>query len=139
MGLVRAEIELINSSDISLYEGGIITEGKIRRMKIKALVDTGSVMMAVNETIKNQLGLKVRGRRLAQLADGSVKDLEIVGPVEIRFKDRSSITSAMVLPDDQEVLLGAIPMEEMDVLVHPFSEELIINPEHPNKAQLSLK
>lgn len=139
MGLVRAEIELINSSDISLFEGAIISEDKIRRMKVNALVDTGAAMMAVNENIKNQLGLKVRGHRMAQLADGSLKDMEIVGPIEIRFKDRFSVTNAMVLPDNQEVLLGAIPMEEMDVLVHPMKEELIINPEHPNKEQLSLK
>jgi hypothetical protein len=50
-----------------------------------------------------------------------------------------SITSAMVLPDNQKVLLGAIPMEEMDVLIHPASQELIVNPEHPFKAQMVLK
>ena len=106
---------------------------------VTALVDTDAVMLAINETIKNQLGLKSRGRRLAQLAYGTVRDVEVVGPVEIRFKDRFSTTNAMVLHGDQQVLLGAIPMEEMDVLVHPLKEELIINREHPNKPQLALK
>jgi len=139
MGLVRAKIELINTSDVSLYENKVIGENKIRRMKVTALVDTDAGMMTINENIKDQLGLKVRGKRFAQLADGTIKELEIAGPLEVRFKDRFSVTNAMVLPDNQEVLLGAIPMEEMDVLVHPLKEKLIINPEHPNGPQLSLK
>lgn len=139
MGLVRASIQLSNSSDISLFEGGFLKEPAIRRMEVDALVDTGSVMLAINETIKTQLGLKVRDRRTAQLADGTVRELEIVGPVEVRFENRMSITNAMVLPGNQEVLLGAIPMEEMDVLVHPSAQKLIVNPEHPNKPQMVLK
>jgi clan AA aspartic protease len=139
MRYVRAEIELINTSDVSLFENKIIPKSKIRSLKVKALVDTGAGMMTINENIKNQLGLKVRGKRLAQLADGTIKELEIAGPLEVRFKDRFSVTNAMVLPGNQEVLLGAIPMEEMDVLVHPLKEKLIVNPEHPNGPQLSLK
>ena len=96
-------------------------------------------MLAINQTIKNQLGLKVRDRRTAQLADGSVLELDVVGPLEVRFKDRFSITNAMVLPGNEEVLLGAIPMEEMDLLIHPSKEELIVNPEHPLKPQMTLK
>jgi clan AA aspartic protease len=139
MGLVRASIQLSNSSDISLSEGGFLKETEIRRMTVDALVDTGSIMLAINETIKTQLGLKVRDRRTAQLADGTVREMEIVGPVEVRFENRMSITNAMVLPGNQEVLLGAIPMEEMDVLVHPAMQKLIVNPEHPNKPQMVLK
>ena len=45
----------------------------------------------------------------------------------------------MVLPGNEEVLLGAIPMEEMDLLIHPSKEELIVNPEHPLKPQMTLK
>ena len=139
MGLVRASIQLTNLSDISFFEGGFIGESDIRRMTVSALVDTGSVMLAINETIKTQLGLKVRDRRTAQLADGTIRELEIVGPVEIRFENRMSVTHAMVLPGDQEVLLGAMPMEEMDVLVHPALQKLVVNPEHPNKPQMVLK
>ena len=139
MGLVKASIQLSNSSDISLSEGGFMQEQDIRRITVTALVDTGSIMLAINETIKTQLGLKVRDRRTAQLADGTIREMEIVGPVEVRFEKRMSITNAMVLPGDQEVLLGAIPMEEMDVLVHPASQKLIVNPEHPNKPQMVLK
>jgi clan AA aspartic protease len=139
MGLVHAELTLTNAGDISLFEGGYIAETEIRKVNCIALVDSGAIMMAINENLKIQLGLKVRDIRPAQLADGTVKDLEIVGPIEIRFKNRLSTTNAMVLPGNQEVLLGAIPMEEMDVLIHPSKQELIVNPEHPYKAQMVLK
>ncbi len=139
MGLIHANISLTNAGDISLFEGGFIKESDIRKVECVALVDSGAIMMAINENLKIQLGLKVRDVRPAQLADGTVKNLEVVGPIEVRFKNRLSTTNAMVLPGNQEVLLGAIPMEEMDVLIHPAKQELIVNPEHPFKAQIVLK
>lgn len=139
MGLVRAEIEIINSSDISFAEAGVIAETAIRKIKVMALADSGSVMMAINETVKTQLGLKTKDRRPSLLADGSIVELDVVGPIEIRFKNRNSTTNAIVLPGNEEVLLGAIPMEEMDVLIHPNKQELIVNPEHPLKPQMVLK
>ncbi|HRG91054.1 MAG TPA: hypothetical protein PLW44_18655 [Chitinophagales bacterium] len=122
MGFVRASLELINASDISNFEGGFIPETSIRKMHITALVESGFVMMSINETVKEQLGLKVRDRRKIELADGTVRELEVVGPIEVRFENRMSTVNAMVLPGNQEPLLGAIPMEEMDVLIHPNKE-----------------
>jgi hypothetical protein len=80
MGLVRAKIELVNTSDVSLFENKVIGKNKIRRVKMTALVNTGAGMMTINENIKDQLGLKVRGKRFTQLADGTVKELEIARP-----------------------------------------------------------
>ena len=139
MLVISNEYRARRDGDISLFEGGFIKESDIRKVECVALVDSGAIMMAINENLKIQLGLKVRDVRPAQLADGTVKNLEVVGPIEVRFKNRLSTTNAMVLPGNQEVLLGAIPMEEMDVLIHPAKQELIVNPEHPFKAQMVLK
>jgi hypothetical protein len=68
-----------------------------------------------------------------------VVEYDVVGPIEVRFKNRDTVCNALVLPGDSEPLLGAIPMEEMDVLIHPLRQELIVNPEHPNYAQLKMK
>ena len=62
-----------------------------------------------------------------------------LGPIEVKFKNRRCNVDAMVLPGDNEILLGAIPMEDMDVLIHPLKQELIVNPEHPYFAQMKLK
>lgn len=62
-----------------------------------------------------------------------------MGPVQVLFKNRKTICYALVLSGDNEPLLGSIPLEDMDVLIHPLREELIINPDHPYYAQMKLK
>lgn len=139
MGLVFAEIELINGADWVLFQEGLRTEKNIRRMPIRAMVDSGAYMLAINETIKAQLGLRVLEHRTAELADGRVIKLEVVGPVEVRFQNRQTTCRAMVLPGKADVLLGAIPMEDMDVLIDPRQQRLIVNPDHPNMPQMAMK
>jgi hypothetical protein len=102
-------------------------------------VDAGSYMLAINENIQEQLQLPVVEKRKAQMANGSIVECDVVAPVEIRFKNRRSSCSAMVLPGDAEPLPGAIPLEDMDVLMHPLRQELIVNPDHPYFAQMKMK
>ena len=66
-----------------------------------------------------------------QMADGTINEYEVAGPVELRFKNRRTAVNAMVLSGNNEVLLGAIPMEDMDVLIHPLRQELIVNSDPP--------
>ncbi len=139
MGLVYAEIELINGDDLALVRRNIIGEDEVKRMRVNALVDTGSYMLCINENIQEQLQLHVVEKRKAQMADGSIVECDVVAPVEIKFKNRRSSVSAMVLPGDSEPLLGAIPLEDMDVIIHPLRQELIVNPDHPYFAQMKLK
>ena len=139
MGLVYAEIELINGDDLALSRRNIIGEEEVKRMRVTALVDTGSYMLCINENIQEQLQLPVVETRKAQMANGNIVECEVVAPVEIKFKNRRSTQSAMVLPGDSEPLLGAIPLEDMDVLIHPLRQELIVNPDHPYFAQMKLK
>ncbi len=139
MGLVYADIELINAEDITLARNHIIGEEEIRRMSVSALVDTGSYMLCINESIQEQLKFPIAEKRTGQLADGSIVEYEVVSHVELRFKNRRTMCNAMVLPGDNEVLLGAIPLEDMDVLIHPQRQELIVNPDHPYFAQMKLK
>ena len=139
MGMTYAEIELINADDQALARRHMIGEEEIRSFHVNMLADTGSEYMCINETVKEQLGLFTLEKRKFQLANGSIDEYEIAGPIEIRFKNRRFLTEAVVLPGDNEMLLGAISMEGMDVLVHPSRHELIVNPEHPYVAQMRLK
>lgn len=139
MGLVYAEIELINGDDLALVRRHIIGEDEIKRMRVNALVDTGSYMLCINENIQEQLQLPIVEKRKAQMADGSIVECDVVAPVEIKFKNRRSSVNAMVFPGDSEPLLGAIPLEDMDVIIHPLRQELIVNPDHPYFAQMKLK
>lgn len=139
MGMVYADIELINGGDLVMAKRNIIGEDEVKRMHVNILVDTGAYYLCINETIQEQLDLAFIEKRKGQLADGSVVEYDVVGPVEIKFKNRRCNVDAMVLKGDNEPLLGAIPLEDMDVLIHPLRQELIVNPEHPYFAQMKLK
>ena len=131
MGMVYADIELMNGFDLQLAKHGKISGDEVRRMTVRMLVDSGCGTLAINGNIRTQLGLRTRQERTMQMADESVVTLDVVGPVEIRFENRRSILEAVVLPGDAEPLLGAIPMQDMDVLIDPHRHRLIVNPEHP--------
>ena len=139
MGLVHIEIELISGDDLVLSRRGYLPKEQIKRMKVTALVDRGAYMLAINETIQAQLDLPVVDKQVAELADGSQINLDVVGPVDVHFENRSTTVRAMVLPGDSEVLLGSIPMEDMDVLIDPKQQRLIVNPKHPYKPKKPLK
>jgi predicted aspartyl protease len=137
MGLTYANIQLQNGADIEDFRRGRIGEDEIQQLEVHSLVDTGSIMLAINQTIADSLGLSVVGHRTSQLADGTRLNLPVVGGIIVRYLDRWSLTNALLLPDDQEPLLGAIPMEEMDLYVHPGRNELLHV--HPDGPLMSLK
>jgi clan AA aspartic protease len=95
--------------------------------------------MCINESIQEQLQLPVIENRKGQLANGSIVEYDMVSPVEVKFKNRRCTTSAMVLTGDNEPLLGAIPMEDMDVVIIPQRQEMDVHPDHPYFAQMILK
>lgn len=139
MGLVYADIKLINGEDITLARRHIIGEEEIREMTLSMLVDTGAYNLCINEEIQAQLQFPVVEKRTGQTADGRLIECDVVSNVEVRFKNRATTCRAMVLPGDCEPLLGAIPLEDMDVLIHPRRQELIVNPDHPYISQMKLK
>jgi clan AA aspartic protease len=139
IGLIYADVELINGDDLALVRRHVIGEDEVRSIRVNILVDTGSYMLAINENIKEQLQLPVVEKRKAQTATGHIVECEVVAPVELKFKNRRTSCNAIVLPGDAEPLLGAIPLEDMDVLIHPLRQELIVNPDHPYFAQMKMK
>jgi clan AA aspartic protease len=139
MGLTYAEITLANGVDYGLSKSGRLPAEDVKQVKVKALVDSGVYMLVINENVKRQLDLPVYEKRTVVLADGSTADCDIVGPVDVFFKTRATSCRAIVFPGDCEVLLGAIPIEDMDVLIDLKNNELILPPDRPYVAQTIVK
>jgi clan AA aspartic protease len=139
MGLSYAELELANYDDVVAAKDGRIKPDQVRRMKVKCLADSGALMLAINEEIAAQLGLPQVEERLAEMADGSIQKFPVVGPIEVRFGNRRTFTTAMVLPKNSEPLLGTIPMEDMDLLIDPKTQQVIINPAMPYISKKPMK
>ena len=136
MGYVYADIQLTNEDDLAFKRRGWAAEAEIRRVRTKALVDSGAYDLIINEEIQNQLNLPVLGKRTIKVADESLLDVDIVGPVEVRFEDRATTVRALLLPDTEEVLLGAIPLEGLDVIIDPLRERLLVNPPETTNAKI---
>ena len=121
MGLVNARIQLKNprKPDLSPVE-------------IDALADTGSVHLCIPVHVQIQLELDEITKKEVTLADGSPKLVPYVGPIELHFKNRVGFAGAIVMGD--QALLGAIPMEDMDLIVIPKTRTIDVNPQSPNIA-----
>jgi clan AA aspartic protease len=126
MGRVRAKILLKNPR-----------KPELQPVELDALADTGAVHLCIPAHVQLQLGLEETTRKEATFADGSRSLVPYVGPVELHFKNRIGFAGALVLGD--EVLLGAIPMEDMDLVVIPKTRTLDVNPESPNVAMTVVK
>jgi clan AA aspartic protease len=139
MGMVFATIDLMSGEDVIQFRRGTLPEDRIRRVTVRALVDSGAVTLCINELIQQQLGLLKVDEQTVELADGSRQVLDVVGPVEMRFENRRASVDALVLPGTSEVLLGAIPLESMDVLIDAKNQRLVVNPASPYMAQAKVK
>jgi clan AA aspartic protease len=123
---------------ISVKQGNFPGEN-VRKMEVNALIDSGARTLTINEEIAKQLELEVQEQIEVVLADGSYRKCDYAGPVYIRFENRTACVRALVLPGADEILLGVIPLEEMDVIIDPLSEQLVVHPDRPHRAQMKVK
>ncbi|MEM9008683.1 MAG: retroviral-like aspartic protease family protein [Cyanobacteria bacterium P01_F01_bin.86] len=138
-GITYAEIELVRVADQVLVQEGYLAQDQIRRVQVTALVDSGSSMLVVPRSLANLLSLRELDKVQTELADGSIMQADVVGPVEVRFQNRKTVVGAVVVEAETEVLLGAVPMQGMDVMLGPKREQLLVNPDSPDQPRLLMK
>ena len=126
MGLINSKLLLRNPR---ISELGAI--------EVNALADSGALHLCIPEHVRIQLKLEAIDNKEVTLADGTKKLVQYVGPIELRFKNRVGFAGALVMGD--QVLLGAIPMEDMDLIVIPKTRSLDVNPDSPNVASSIVK
>jgi clan AA aspartic protease len=123
MGKVMEEITLTNVKDEARVEDGVLTNA--RQATVQAVVDTGASMLIISEELRQKLGLAVEGKRRTRFANGTAAECSLTEPVRIHWKDRFCNCSAVVIPGAEQILLGAIPLEDMDLLVDPLNQRLV--------------
>jgi clan AA aspartic protease len=125
MGMVHTEITLKNVEDMAIAKKGLIPDHEIRQTTINALVDTGAWTMVINEATREKLGLDAEDTTRSTLADGTRMRYKVSSPIEISWKDRRTICQAVIVPNAKENLFGAIPLEALDLMIHPGSQEVV--------------
>jgi clan AA aspartic protease len=126
MGIARAKIKLDNPKRADL-----------KFVEVDALVDTGLLFLCLPEEVRLQLQLQETSKKEVTTADGKRCLCPYVGPVRVQFENRECYVGAVILGD--EVLLGAVPMEDMDLVVIPSARKIVPNPLHPNFAAAPAK
>ena len=126
MGLVYSNITISNP-----------VLSQLAPIEVRCLADTGSTYLVLPQHIATQLQLVPLETREATTADGSSHTVPYAGPVKVNFLNRNCFVGALIMGD--EVLLGAVPMEDMDLIVHPKLLKLTVNPDSPNIARGHVK
>jgi clan AA aspartic protease len=104
----------------------------LQPVEVEALADSGAIFLCIPDPIANQLRLEESSKKEVPTADGRRQLCPYVGPIHIRFENRECYVGAVVLGD--QVLLGAVPMEDMDLIVIPSQRRVAVNPLNPNFA-----
>lgn len=115
MGLITTPITLRNPREPALaaFEG-------------EALVDTGTIDLCLPAEVADNLRLEVLERRTVVKADGQSHVVPYVGPVQVNWNGRGCYVGALVL--GHQVLLGALPMEDMNLIVYPAERVVRVSP-----------
>lgn len=119
MGIIRTVFEFSNPS-----------QPRLQPVQADALIDAGAVHRCLPEHLAIQWDLRELEKREVTLANGQRASVPYSGPVEIRFKKRRGFTGAMIMGDAP--LMGAIPLEDMDLVVIPTRQSVDVNPAGPN-------
>ena len=125
VGMVFDEVVLRNDWDVGAADRGLIKESEIRQLTVSVVVDTGAATLVINETVQQELGLRTMGRHESTLANGEKIGCMIAETVEGRWRRRFMTCQPWVVPGAKQILLGAIPLENMDLIVDPANQKLV--------------
>lgn len=137
MGEVRARIKITNAVDEELARLGKLAPDQVRTYVADALVDTGAVRTVIPPQVVQQLGLSIRGQRVAEYADGRKDMVGITGPIILEWNRRDTLEEALILGD--EVLIGQTVLDKLDLHVDCAGNRLIPNPAHPDQPVTKVK
>jgi len=138
MGRVTTPATIENVYDLYDHEKGRIGAEKVRRIEVEeALVDTGATMLSLPKSMIEQLGLRRYRDKTARTPTGMVT-FPCYGTVKLTIRDRDCRVDVSELDDDCPVIIGQIPLEDMDWVVDPKNQRLIGNPEHGGKWMMDM-
>lgn len=131
MGRFSVEVELENYVDVVEAECGHIPRQHVRRARISGVVDSGATRLVIPQAVALQLGLELSGTASVQYADGRKEVRSIARNIRLTYGGREGLFSAIVEPARDSILIGAIVMEELDLLIDCERQQLV--PRDPDR------
>ncbi len=130
MGRVLTEVIIENLGDLYAVKLGVLRPDQVRRVVVRdALADTGATILSLPTRLIRQLGLDKRGMKRVTTSQG-ICEADKYEAVQLTIQDRDCPVDVLEVPDTVPVLVGQIPLENLDLVVDPRGGKLIGNPEH---------
>ena len=130
MGRVLTEATIENLKDLWDAERGMLPPEKVRRITVPdALVDTGATLLSLPTRLIRELGLTARRTRKVISSTGTA-EATVYEAVRLTIQDRDCPVEAIEVPDEVPVLIGQIPLENLDLVVDLHARRLTGNPAH---------
>jgi predicted aspartyl protease len=125
MSRFAVDVELANNADLILVQLGMLPPDRVRRTTARGVVDTGATLMILPESVVQQLGLSPAGTMSVRYADDRVATRPKVGNIAVKLLGREEVFSGWVEPDRNDVLIGAVVLEVLDLLVDCKNQRLV--------------
>lgn len=138
MGKIMTKVKLTNQTDWNLALTGRLDPAQVRTVEVEALVDTGATMLALPADVCRTLGLVEEGVRNVRYADGRRRSVPWVGGVRVGILGRDMTCDALVQAEGTTPLIGQIPLEGLDLVVDPKSQDVSVNPASPDVPLMEL-
>lgn len=125
MGRFSVEIDLANDGDLVRASASLITPDQVRRERVRGVVDSGATRLVIPEAVARRLGLEMSGTTQVRYADGRLAVRPIARRISLSYGGRESVFNAIVEPGRESVLIGAIVMEDLDLLIDCTGQRLV--------------
>ena len=125
VGRFSVDIEVANNDDLALARRGLLPPDQVRRETIPGVVDSGAVRLVLPEAVVNRLGLPLGDPIPVRYADGRRDQRRQAKGVFAQLLGRDGTFTAIVEPNRDTALIGAIVLEDLDFLVDCAQQRLV--------------
>ena len=125
VGRFTVPFEVANNADRTLADRGHLPADEVRSAELAGWIDTGAAHLVLPEVVGRSLGLEPHGKMRVRFADGRSVLRDRVKNVHVTLAGRTGIFSAVLLPERVDPLIGAIVLEELDLLVDPLLNAVV--------------
>ena len=136
MGRILVEVDLANNQDVQLHRAKAIPADEVRRLKLPAYIDTGANYLVLPTAAADFLGLLRVGDATVRYADRRTAQRQMVEQVEVELLGRRSTFRALLEPDRETALIGAIVLEDLDLIVDCGKQRIFPRDPHHVIAEL---
>jgi clan AA aspartic protease len=119
------EFEVTNFGDIENVRRKKLKSEEVRRVTIRGVVDSGAAKFVLPKSVVQKLGLSIVDKLKVRYADGRSATRSVATGAQVELLGRQGIFNAIVEPNCDTALIGAIVLEDLDLLVDSTHQRLV--------------